>query len=165
MDAQIFSIGTEILLGTITDTNSKFIAEKLADLGINLYKMETIGDNYKRLYEAMKEVDGKVDYVFTTGGLGPTSDDITKEVAIDLCQLTNEVEVDQVSYQEILKFFNNDEFKAKENIKQAKFPKSAIILKNKVGTAPGCIIMSKSKTKYVCSLDHPRKWSQCLKMN
>lgn len=157
MEAQIFSIGTEILLGTITDTNSKFIAEKLADLGINLYKMETIGDNYKRLYEAMKEVDGKVDYVFTTGGLGPTADDISKEVAIDVCQLNNEIEIDQVSYQEILKFFNNNEYKARENIKQAKFPKSAIILKNKIGTAPGCIIKSKSKTKYILLPGPPKE--------
>ena len=82
MKAQIFSIGTEILLGNITDTNSQFIARRLMENGIDLYKMETIGDNEKRLYNAFKACDGKVDYVISSGGLGPTPDDLTKEVAI-----------------------------------------------------------------------------------
>ena len=82
MKAIIYSVGTEILLGSILDTNSKFIAERLGDLGINLYKMETIGDNPDRLYQGLKEADGVYDYIFITGGLGPTEDDITKEVAV-----------------------------------------------------------------------------------
>ena len=64
MKAQIFSVGTEILLGNITDTNSKFIGQKLTEYGIDVYKMTTIGDNFDRLYQAMKNAYGKVDYIF-----------------------------------------------------------------------------------------------------
>ena len=149
MDAQILSVGTEILLGNIVDTNSQFIAQKLSEFGVNLYKIETIGDNEKRLYEALKSCDGKVDYVFVSGGLGPTPDDMTKEVAIKVCRLDDEVKVDKNSYNDLLEFFDGDVQKANNNIKQAKFPKSAIILKNPKGTAPGCILTSKNNTKYI----------------
>ena len=149
MRAQIFSIGTEILLGNIVDTNSQFIAQRLMEFGIDLYKMETIGDNPKRLFDAFKACDGEVDYVITSGGLGPTPDDITKEIAIKVCELENEVELDQKSFHALLSFFNEDEESAQSNIKQAMFPKSAIILENTVGTAPGCILTSKKGTKYI----------------
>ncbi len=149
MRAQIFSIGTEILLGNIVDTNSQFIAQRLMEFGIDLYKMETIGDNPKRLFDAFKACDGEVDYVITSGGLGPTPDDITKEMAIKVCELENEVELDQKSFHALLSFFNGDEESAQSNIKQAMFPKSAIILENTVGTAPGCILTSKKGTKYI----------------
>ena len=149
MRAQIFSIGTEILLGNIVDTNSQFIAQRLMEFGIDLYKMETIGDNPKRLFEAFKACDGEVDYVITSGGLGPTPDDITKEMAIKVCEIENEVELDQKSFHALLSFFNGDEESAQSNIKQAMFPKSAIILENTVGTAPGCILTSKKGTKYI----------------
>lgn len=149
MRAQIFSIGTEILLGNIVDTNSQFIAQRLMEFGIDLYKMETIGDNPKRLFDAFKSCDGEVDYVITSGGLGPTPDDITKEIAIKVCELENEVELDQKSFHALLSFFNGDEESAQSNIKQAMFPKSAIILENTVGTAPGCILTSKKGTKYI----------------
>lgn len=149
MRAQIFSIGTEILLGNIVDTNSQFIAQRLMEFGIDLYKMETIGDNPKRLFDAFKACDGEVDYVITSGGLGPTPDDITKEMAIKVCELENEVELDQKSFHALLSFFNGDEESAQSNIKQAMFPKSAIILENSVGTAPGCILTSKKGTKYI----------------
>lgn len=149
MRAQIFSIGTEILLGNIVDTNSQFIAQRLMEFGIDLYKMETIGDNPKRLFDAFKACDGEVDYVITSGGLGPTPDDITKEIAIKVCELENEVELDQKSFHALLSFLNGDEESAQSNIKQAMFPKSAIILENTVGTAPGCILTSKKGTKYI----------------
>ena len=149
MRAQIFSIGTEILLGNIVDTNSQFIAQRLMEFGIDLYKMETIGDNPKRLFDAFKACDGEVDYVITSGGLGPTPDDITKEMAIKVCELENEVELDQKSFHALLSFFNGDAESAKSNIKQAMFPKSAVILENTVGTAPGCILTSKKGTKYI----------------
>lgn len=149
MNAQIFSIGTEILLGNIVDTNSQFIAQKLVEYGIDLFKMETIGDNADRLYRAFKECDGKVDYVITSGGLGPTPDDISKEVAIKVCDLQEELKLDKKSYQALIDYFNGNEESAMSNIKQAKFPKSAIILENTLGTAPGCILTSKKGTKYI----------------
>lgn len=145
MKAQIFSVGTEILLGNITDTNSKFIGQKLTEYGIDVYKMVTIGDNFDRLYQAMKNAYGKVDYIFVTGGLGPTEDDISKEVAIKVIGKENQVEIDKKSKERIERYFSNNKKAIEANLKQAKFPKGAIILDNDKGTAPGCIMGDKTK--------------------
>lgn len=145
MKAQIFSVGTEILLGNITDTNSKFIGQKLTEYGIDVYKMTTIGDNFDRLYQAMKNAYGKVDYIFVTGGLGPTEDDISKEVAIKVIGKEDQVEIDKKSKERIERYFSNNKKAIEANLKQAKFPKGAIILDNDKGTAPGCIMGDKTK--------------------
>lgn len=145
MKAQIFSVGTEILLGNITDTNSKFIGQKLTEYGIDVYKMVTIGDNFDRLYQAMKNAYGKVDYIFVTGGLGPTEDDISKEVSIKVIGKEDQVEIDKKSKERIESYFSNNKKAVKVNLKQAKFPKGAIILDNDKGTAPGCIMGDKTK--------------------
>ena len=145
MKAQIFSVGTEILLGNITDTNSKFIGQKLTEYGIDVYKMVTIGDNFDRLYQEMKNTYGKVDYIFVTGGLGPTEDDISKEVAIKVIGMEDQVETDKKSKERIESYFSNNKKAVKVNLKQAKFPKGAIILDNDKGTAPGCIMGDKTK--------------------
>lgn len=145
MKAQIFSVGTEILLGNITDTNSKFIEQKLTEYGIDVYKMVTIGDNFDRLYQAMKNAYGKVDYIFVTGGLGPTEDDISKEVAIKVIGKEDQVEIDKKSKERIESYFSNNKKAVKVNLKQAKFPKGAIILDNDKGTAPGCIMGDKTR--------------------
>lgn len=145
MKAQIFSVGTEILLGNITDTNSKFIGQKLTEYGIDVYKMVTIGDNFDRLFQEMKNAYGKVDYIFVTGGLGPTEDDISKEVAIKVIGKEDQVEIDKKSKERIESYFSNNKKAVKVNLKQAKFPKGAIILDNDKGTAPGCIIGDKTK--------------------
>ena len=145
MKAQIFSVGTEILLGNITDTNSKFIGQKLTEYGIDVYKMVTIGDNFDRLYQAMKNAYGKVDYIFVTGGLGPTEDDISKEVAIKVIGKEDQVEIDKKSKERIESYFSNNKKADKVNLKQAKFPKGAIILDNDKGTAPGCIMGDKTR--------------------
>ena len=143
MKAQIISVGTEILLGNITDTNSKYLANKLTELGIDVFKMTTVGDNPDRLFKAMKEAVEEVDYVFTTGGLGPTEDDITKEIAVKVLGQENQVCVDQRSKQRLESYFSNKKKAMNVNIKQAIFPKDAIILDNDKGTAPGCILKNK----------------------
>ncbi len=143
MKAQIISVGTEILLGNITNTNSKYLANKLTELGIDVFKMTTVGDNPDRLFKAMKEAVEEVDYVFTTGGLGPTEDDITKEVAIKVLGQEDQVCVDQISKQRLESYFSNKKKAMNVNIKQAMFPKDAIILDNDKGTAPGCILKNK----------------------
>lgn len=143
MKAQIISVGTEILLGNITDTNSKYLANKLTELGIDVFKMTTVGDNPDRLFKAMKEAVEEVDYVFTTGGLGPTEDDITKEIAIKVLGQENQVCVDKRSKQRLESYFSNKKKAMNVNIKQAMFPKDAIILDNDKGTAPGCILKNK----------------------
>ena len=147
MKAIIYSVGTEILLGSILDSNSQFIANRLADLGINLYKMITVGDNPERLFEALSEANGKYDYVFVSGGLGPTEDDITKETVVKVLGLEDEIILDEDSYEELKKYFDNKDTAMKVNKKQALFPKSATVLKNEEGTAPGCIMGD--KTKYI----------------
>ena len=81
MRAEIITVGTEILLGDIVNTNSQFLAKELANLGIDVYYQSTVGDNEKRLYECFEESLKRSDIVITTGGLGPTNDDLTKEVA------------------------------------------------------------------------------------
>lgn len=145
MKAQIFSVGTEILLGNITDTNSKFIGQKLTEYGIDVYKMVTIGDNFDRLFKEMKNAYEKVDYIFVTGGLGPTEDDISKEVAIKVIGKEDQVEIDKKSKERIESYFSNNKKAVKVNLKQAKFPKGAIILDNDKGTAPGCIMGDNTK--------------------
>lgn len=157
MIAQIFSVGTEILLGNITDTNSQFIATKLSELGIDVYRMVTVGDNYKRLYDEMSEADKLVDYIIVSGGLGPTPDDITKEVAIKVAQKEELVVVNEKAKKDLEKYFKNNQLAMKNNIKQAKFPLDAIILENKFGTAPGCIIETKNNTKIVLMPGPPKE--------
>ena len=143
--ALICSVGTEILLGNIVDTNSQYIASHLKEMGIDVYKMVTVGDNFDRLYKVLSEANGLYDYIFLTGGLGPTADDITKEVVVKVCGKENELVVDDDSMKALEEYFEKKDRAIKINKKQAIFPKSATILKNPKGTAPGCIIESKSK--------------------
>ena len=145
MQALICSVGTEILLGNIVDTNSQYLASHLKEMGINVYKMITVGDNFDRLYKVLDEANGLYDYIFITGGLGPTSDDITKEVVIKVCGKEDELVIDPSSMKALEEYFEKKDKAIKINKKQAIFPKSATILKNPKGTAPGCIIESKSK--------------------
>lgn len=145
MQALICSVGTEILLGNIVDTNSQYIASHLKEMGIDVYKMVTVGDNFDRLYKVLSEANGLYDYIFLTGGLGPTADDITKEVVVRVCGKENELVVDSDSMKALEEYFEKKDRAIKINKKQAIFPKSATILKNPKGTAPGCIIESKSK--------------------
>lgn len=79
MNAEIIAVGTELLLGQITNTNAKFLSEKLALLGINVYYHTVVGDNNHRLQEAIQIAEKRADMLIFTGGLGPTKDDLTKE--------------------------------------------------------------------------------------
>ena len=79
MKAHLIFTGTELLLGQIVNTNSQYLARKLADLGIDLYSMVTVGDNRRRIAEAIKSAKGKSELVIINGGLGPTEDDVTRE--------------------------------------------------------------------------------------
>ena len=142
--AQIISIGTELLLGHITNTNASYLSQKLAQLGINVYYHQTVGDNPRRLRNSLKNALNFSDIVITTGGLGPTVDDITLEV------IAKVIKKDLVFSREILKdikkHFNKRNLNMPpSNIRQAYIPKGAIALKNKVGTAPGLIIKFNKK--------------------
>jgi len=136
MRAEIISVGTEILLGEITDTNSSYIAGKLPGLGIDLYWISQIGDNLGRLVEALKRAWDRSDIIITTGGLGPTEDDLTREVIARM--LGEEMRVDPALEQELRSFFQRRGAKMPaRNIKQVTLIPSARPLPNPRGTAPG----------------------------
>lgn len=154
MKAEIIAVGTEILLGDIVNTNAQYLAKELALLGIDVYYQSSVGDNKERLLKAFKDGLDRSDIIITTGGLGPTNDDITKEVA---CQALNQtLQLHQSSLEKIEKFFNKLGIEMTENNKkQAYFPKNAIVLDNKNGTAPGAIL--RENEKYIIILPGPPK--------
>ena len=83
MKSEIICVGTELLVGDILNTNAKYISEKLAEIGINLYYQTVVGDNHERLKDVLKQAEKRADLIILTGGLGPTIDDITKETIAD----------------------------------------------------------------------------------
>ena len=149
MNAEIISVGTELLLGDILNTNAQFLSQELANLGITIRNQRVVGDNEERLLKTLDEAFKESDLVITTGGLGPTADDITKEV---VCKhFGYELELHQESLDYVVDFFNKiGKAMAEENRKQAYFPKeNTIILKNDFGTAPGAIITKGEKIAIV----------------
>lgn len=149
MNVEIISVGTELLLGDILNTNAQYLSKELANLGLNVYKQVTVGDNVDRLVNCFKEAFevSNVDIVITTGGLGPTGDDITKEAAAKY--FDQELILDEKSWDEIkekcAKFSGGMNKIPQNNIKQAMFPKEADIIRNDYGTAPGAIFKKDSK--------------------
>jgi nicotinamide-nucleotide amidase len=139
VNAEIVAIGTEILLGEITDTNSVYIAQKLRDVGINLYYMTTVGDNEQRIADALRIALNRADVVITCGGLGPTVDDMTRQAVASATD--RGLEFHQSLLDEIASRF--EQFKAKmteNNRRQAYLPSNAITIQNPVGTAPSFIV-------------------------
>jgi nicotinamide-nucleotide amidase len=136
MKAEIIPVGTEILLGNIIDTNSSFLANQLPLLGIDLYFISTAGDNQKRLVDTLKRAWKRADLIITTGGLGPTQDDITREA---IGELVNEkLKVDEKLWQELQALLRRYAGEIPQsNIRQATFIPSAQIIPNRMGTAPG----------------------------
>lgn len=142
--AEILCIGTEILLGNIVNTNSAEISRGLADLGINLYHHTVVGDNPERLKDALEIAFARNNIVITTGGLGPTYDDLSKETIAAYFGLP--LELHQPSVEALERFFKKFGRKMTENnLKQAMMPKGCIVLENPNGTAPGAIIEGKGK--------------------
>lgn len=145
MRAEIIAIGTEILLGDILNTNAQFLSKELADLGIDVYNQTVIGDNEERILEAFAKAFEKCDLVITTGGLGPTQDDLTKEIGAKF--FNKNLVLDKESLEWIKKYLNIGEGEILEsNIKQAYMPVDSIILRNPNGTAPGAILSENNKT-------------------
>lgn len=144
MKAEILCVGTEILLGDIVNTNAVFLAQELARMGISVYHQSVVGDNSQRLKSCLQHSLEQSDLVITTGGLGPTYDDLTKETVADLFGL--EMELNEESLRDIRAYFKKlNRPMTDNNIKQAMMPKGAIILKNENGTAPGLIVEGKGK--------------------
>ncbi len=137
--AEIITIGTEILLGEIVDTNTRYIARNLRGLGVDLYRTITIGDNEERIASAIRESMGHADIIITTGGLGPTIDDPTREAVAKAAGLETEFREDL--WQQVVATIARYGRKPSENQKrQAYVPKGALAIQNPVGTAP-CFIV------------------------
>lgn len=139
MIAEILSVGTELLMGQIANTDAQFISRQLSHLGINIYHQTTVGDNPARVKEALALALSRADVVITTGGLGPTEDDLTKEMVAEYFGL--KMVRDPKSYDHLVEMLTAHGRKmAENNLKQADFPEGAIIMENLRGTAPGCIV-------------------------
>ncbi|MDR9459916.1 MAG: competence/damage-inducible protein A, partial [Dehalococcoidia bacterium] len=136
MKAEIVSIGTELLLGEITDTNASYLASQLPLLGIDLLWVTQVGDNLERLRECLEQAWGRSDIVLTTGGLGPTEDDITREAIAAM--LGEKLSMDAELERRLRDLFSRLGFPMPEsNIKQAALIPSAKAIPNTSGTAPG----------------------------
>jgi nicotinamide-nucleotide amidase len=136
MRAEILSIGTEILLGHISDTNAQYLAQQLTELGIDLYFVSQVGDNQGRVTATLRRAWERADVIITTGGLGPTEDDVTREAICDL--LGETPTVDEAYLGQLRDFFIARVGRFPErNTKQAWIIPSATILANPIGTAPG----------------------------
>jgi len=134
--AEIISVGTELLLGEITDTNAAYLAGQLPLLGIDLYWISQVGDNQGRLVEVLKRAWQRSDLILTTGGLGPTEDDLTREAIAEM--LGEELWIDPLLEREIRELFARRGITmAPSNIKQAAVIPSAEAIHNAQGTAPG----------------------------
>ncbi|WP_317855531.1 competence/damage-inducible protein A [Chakrabartyella piscis] len=155
MKAEILAVGTELLLGDILNTNAQYLAKELASLGIDVYYQSVIGDNPKRLEDTLFHAFSRVDLVITTGGLGPTEDDLTKETAAKY--FDEELLLDQRALSEIEAVFaKTGRVMTENNLKQAYVPKeNGFPLYNANGTAPG-VVMEKNG-KIIVMLPGPPK--------
>lgn len=149
MQAEIITIGTELLLGQIVDTNAAYLAQKLAEIGLNVYRKTTVGDNEFRIAEVVRSALRRSDVVITSGGLGPTVDDKTREAVA--AATGRKLMLNQGLLEYIEEFFRKRGREIGENNRrQAYVPRSAIPIHNPVGTAPGFIV--KHQSSYVISL-------------
>lgn len=139
MIVELISVGTELLLGNIVNTNAAYLSEKCAGLGLACYFQSVVGDNEERLSMVLKSAMERSDIVILSGGLGPTEDDLTKETAAKVCG--RRLCTDENSKKRIHEYFADKGMEPTENNwKQAEVPEGAIVLDNDNGTAPGIII-------------------------
>ena len=154
MNAELIAVGTELLLGEISNTDGQYISQKLASLGINVFYHTVVGDNPARLEQVLRDAARRSDLVITTGGLGPTYDDLTKETVAECLGLP------LVEHSESLArikdyFARTGRIMTENNKKQAMMPKTARVFNNNYGTAPALAIYSEKTNKTVIMLPGP----------
>lgn len=151
MVVELISVGTEILLGNIVNTNAAYLSERLAGLGMSVFYQTTVGDNPKRLKETLMMAKNRSDVVILSGGLGPTQDDLTKEIAAKVCK--KGMHEDWQARQRLIAYFQqlgrSVEDIGENNWKQAMVPDDSIVLYNDNGTAPGMIIETDDNKKVI----------------
>jgi competence/damage-inducible protein CinA-like protein len=158
--AEIITIGTEILLGEIVDTNTRYIARTLRGMGVDLYRTITIGDNVERIAEAIHNSMHRAEIVITTGGLGPTVDDPTREAVAKAAGLGLEFREDL--WEQVVAVISRYGRKPSENQKrQAYIPKGAIPVPNPVGTAP-CFIVETERNAVISLPGVPNEMEHIL---
>lgn len=136
---ELISVGTEILLGDILNTDAQFLSIELARLGISVIHQSTVGDNRERLLAQLKEAADRSDIIILSGGLGPTPDDLTKEVCCEF--FGKKMFLHEPTVEKIKTYFSTKGMKmAQNNLKQAMLPKDCVIFPNDNGTAPGMAI-------------------------
>ena len=154
MIVELVSTGTELLLGQIVNTNVPFLAARLNELGFSVVYQTTVGDNRDRMRHVLKTALERADIVITSGGLGPTQGDITKEVTASL--LDKPMYLDEASAQQIKRFFAERHICMPDNnLRQAMMPEGAQIIENTCGTAPGVIVEEKTTGKIIINLPGP----------
>jgi nicotinamide-nucleotide amidase len=144
MKAEIIAVGTELLLGQIVDTNSAYIAQQLTTVGLDLYFKSTVGDNLERIKSTLQTALGRSDFIITTGGIGPTLDDLTREAVSEV--LGRPLAFQPQLFEQIRNFFERlGRTVSENNRKQAYIPEGAVPIENPVGTAPGFIAQQGGK--------------------
>lgn len=160
MDAEIITIGTELLLGEIVDTNSAYISRQLRDLGINIYSLTTVGDNLERISSAIRIALSRADVVITTGGLGPTVDDMTRQAVARATD--RELEFRPELFEQIRERFSALGAPMSENNRvQAFIPAGSIPVPNRYGTAP-CFIVETAQGTVISLPGVPREMKSLL---
>lgn len=157
-DTEIISVGTELLLGHVTNTDARDISELLSKIGINVKYHTVVGDNPERLERCVEIAKGRADIIITTGGLGPTCDDLTKQItakAFGLKLVENEKEVDG-----LYEYITHSRHFTDNNFVQAMLPEGCTVFHNNCGTAPGCAF--EKDGKIVLMLPGPPK--ECYAM-
>ena len=148
MTAEIICVGTEILLGNIVNTNAAYLSERLASLGISVFFETTVGDNPERLENVIRQGLERSDILILSGGLGPTKDDLTKEIATKACG--QGLVEDEEALRRLKEYFARSHRNMTENnLKQALVPEDCTVLYNENGTAPGMVIHAKEGKKVV----------------
>lgn len=161
MTVELISVGTELLMGSIVNTNAQFLAEECAALGFSVYHQSTVGDNEARLTEELQRALERSDVVILSGGLGPTEDDLTKETAAKVCGMS--LKEDAHTKKMIKEYFESVKRDISDNNwKQALVPEGAIVLDNANGTAPG-IIMEKDGKSVILLPGPPNELTKMFK--
>ncbi|MDF2570706.1 MAG: pncC [Sporomusa sp.] len=154
MIVEIVSTGTELLLGQIVNTNAPFLAAQLNELGFSVLYQTTVGDNRERMKSVLKTAIERADIVITSGGLGPTQGDITKEVTAAL--LNKSMYFHEPSAERIQRYFAERRIcMSDNNLRQAMMPEGAKIVNNTCGTAPGVIVEDQEAGKIIINLPGP----------
>lgn len=157
-NTEIISVGTELLLGHVTNTDARDISEMLSDIGINVLYHTVVGDNPRRLKECVEIARDRADIIITTGGLGPTCDDLTKQLLAEAFGLP--LVADEAEMQGLYDYINQGRMFTENNYSQAMLPEGCTVFHNLWGTAPGCAFQAGGKT--VVMMPGPPK--ECVPM-